>query len=340
MSDDETLPVADALDGVPTPLDHTHMVGHNEARQAFSRALADDRLHHAWLLAGPRGIGKATLALRLAAQVLAGTPDLPPPEHAIHSQMRRGGHPNLLYLSRTWDQKNKRFRTQLVVDDVRRINGLFAMTAGQGRRRVCIVDAADDMNPSAANAILKTLEEPPRDALFLLVSHSPGRLLPTIRSRCRVLPMHPLGDAEVGTVVDHLGLGTNQKDLAAAVRLSEGSPRRAAQILNGNVLKAYAQFRAAAEAERPDWAAVHALADLVTAKRDAADEALFYDLVFGWLGERVRAGGPPAALARWADVWNKARETLDRAETFNLDRRQVLLDVFASLFEANAALEH
>lgn len=329
----ETRAIADRIADLPTPAEHALMVGHEGPLDAFRTAQDGGRAHHAWLLAGPRGIGKATAAYRMAADVLSG--GTAEPDGAVVRQITGGGHPGLLTLSRPWDEKAKRFRTQLPVDEVRRTRAFFGHTAGGGEQRVCIVDAADDMNPSSANALLKILEEPPAQATFLVVAHSPGRLLPTIRSRCRTLAFKPLKDGEVADVVSRLSPDTSRDDLQQAVRVAAGAPRTAFTVLQGNVLAQFARFeRIAARPDAPAWADVHALAEAATAR--GGDFETFLDLVFGWIGARARAevgqGGSPGSLVRWARLWDDARETRERAATFNLDRKQVVLDLFALLF--------
>jgi DNA polymerase-3 subunit delta' len=185
------------------------LIGHGETETSLLEAYRSERLHHAWILGGPKGIGKATLAFRYR-QVCSGAirtgsgrkrrwlQDLSVPEdHPVVRQVAAGGHPNILHLRRPWDDKGKRFKADLPVDEVRRTVSFFGTTASARAWRVCIVDAADDMNASSANALLKILEEPPERCLFLVLSHAPGRLLPTIRSRCRRLDLAPLSETDI-----------------------------------------------------------------------------------------------------------------------------------------------
>ncbi len=184
------------------PRETTVLFGHGEAEQALLESYRSGRLHHAWLISGPAGIGKATLAYRMARFVLAH----PDPraatvqaasslavagDHAVTRRTAAQTHGDLLVIERTVNEKTGKLRQDIQVDDVRRMVGFFGSTAGEGGWRVAIVDAVDELNDQGANALLKMLEEPPRRALLLLVSHSAARVLPTIRSRCRLLALHP-----------------------------------------------------------------------------------------------------------------------------------------------------
>ena len=195
MSDSD-LPESDRLGEFPHPREATDLFGQSEAEQTLFDAFMSGRMHHAWLLTGPKGIGKATLAYRAARFVLQhGVPEIAsaaratdlstPADQPVARQVIAGSHPNVLTLRRPWDDKAKRFKTVLTVDEVRRTAGFFGLTAGVKSWRIAISDAADDMNVNSENALLKILEEPPPQSLFFLVAHQPGRLLPTIRSRCR-----------------------------------------------------------------------------------------------------------------------------------------------------------
>ena len=209
------FPEPDRISGAPHPRDTLRLIGQSEAENNFLAAFNSNRLHHGWLINGPRGVGKATLAWSIARFLLA-TPlqaagglfddVLPPPDtlevaqsHPVYSRIRAGSEPGLFVLRRPYDEKTNRLKKQITVDEVRKLKNFFALSATDGGRRVVIVDAADDMNTSAANAILKVLEEPPERCCLLLISHQPAGLLPTLRSRCcdlRLLPLGPQNMAE------------------------------------------------------------------------------------------------------------------------------------------------
>ena len=209
----EQRPEPDRITGAPHPRDTLQLFGQAAAEASFLTAFNTNRLHHGWLIHGPRGIGKATLAWSIARFLLA-TPtapvgglfgnDLPIPErlniapdHPVVQRIRAGSEPGLFILRRPYDEKSKRLKQQITVDEVRKLKNFFALSATDGGRRVVIVDAADDMNTNAANAILKVLEEPPERCCLLLISHQPAGLLPTLRSRCCDLRLQPLSPEQM-----------------------------------------------------------------------------------------------------------------------------------------------
>src|SRR5882724_716451 len=199
---------ADEAQAWPHPREADVLIGHEEAERALLGAYRGGRLPHAWLIGGPAGIGKATLAYRMARFVLANADPASAavqaasslavdPSHPVARQVAARAHSDLLVLERTLTDTGS-LRSVITVDEVRRTVSFFGSTAGQGGWRVCVVDSADELQyPQASNALLKVLEEPPPGALFLVVSHAPGRLLPTIRSRTRRLDLRPLSRADV-----------------------------------------------------------------------------------------------------------------------------------------------
>ena len=346
----------DRLDGWPAPEERADWLGEAEVERTLLAAYRTGRMHHAWLLGGPKGIGKATLAYRFARFVLAnpdpaapavmGAADLAvPPEHPAFRKVASRSHANLLVLERPYREDRKRFLTELSVDEVRKTVAFFGSTSAEGGFRVAIVDCADDMNQSAANALLKVLEEPPSKSLFLLICHAPGRLLPTIRSRCRRLDLKPLSAATVTAALS--AAGAVEEDVAAAAALAEGSLRRAIQLLDEDGIGTYREFaRLAARLPDLDVPAMHDFADKVT--RRGHDDAYFafLDMVRAWLQRRVRGEGEPVGdvrpapaaatvpLARWAEVWEKVEQSSAEAEDLNLDRKQVVLAILMTLARA------
>jgi DNA polymerase-3 subunit delta' len=344
----EERPPHDALDGVPLPRQTSILVGHRHAEQALLDAYRSGRMHHGWILAGERGIGKATLAFRLARFVFA-HPDPTAPEvqkaadlsvpsgdHDAH-WLEIGAHPNVLHLQRDWDDQRSRYRTGLSVDSIRRITPFLGTTAGEGGWRAVIVDPADDMNPNAANAILKNLEEPPRQTLFLLVTKSRGALLPTILSRCRTLNLKPLSPEETQTVVSTVVPDlASSPDAALAAELAGGSPRRLIEMQRQEGVQLYRLMRQAIEGGKAD-----ARLKLSALAAAPAGVEQFMDLYKGYLSRRVHGGAEPGnaesppdvPLVRWAELWEKATLSGREVETYNLDRRQFVLD----LLETSAA---
>jgi len=349
----------DAIDGWLPPEAQPRWRGAPAAEATLLDAYRGGRMHHAWLLGGPKGIGKATLAYRFArfalanpdpaSPAVAGAIDLDVSESAPAFRKVAGrAHPNLLAMERPWDEKNKRYKTELAVDEIRRTVGFFGSTGGEGGWRIAIVDPADDMNPSAANALLKVLEEPPSRSLFFVVSHTPGRLLPTIRSRCRRLDLAPLSiEAITAAIRDNDSIDADDEDIALAAALAGGSLRRAILLLEEDGISTYRAFaRFAAQVGNPDIAAMHALADSVSGR--GANDAYegFIETVRAWLARRVRGEPEPVAeatpgeavravpLARWAEVWEKVAQSSTEADDLNLDRKQVVLSILMSLARA------
>jgi DNA polymerase-3 subunit delta' len=344
---EEERPPHDALEGVALPRETPVLVGHADAEHALLSAYRSGRMHHAWIISGERGIGRATLAFRLARFLLA-YPDpqaehvasagalYVPPEHPAARRVAAMSHPNLLHLQRDWDDRRKRYRTELSVDMVRKAIPFLGMTAGEGPWRVIIVDTADDMSPSAANAILKMLEEPPSGALFLLLARSRGALLPTIVSRCRPLDLAPLSAAETEAVVRAVAPDAAADGDEATSGLAAGSPRRLIELRRGDGLNLYKLMLRAIELGHVD-----AQLQLSALASDAAGMEQFLFLYAGYLGRRVRAereplaaANPPLApLVTWAELWENAVRSGREVETYNLDRRQFVLD----LLEKSAA---
>ncbi|MET1415649.1 DNA polymerase III subunit delta' [Roseibium sp. HPY-6] len=341
------IPQVDELPGYPLPHERGRLIGHRATEQALLEAYRSERLHHAWILGGAKGIGKATLAFRFAKFVIANpdrfggivtsAPDLGvPDDHAVSRQVISGGHPNILHLRRPWDDKAKRFKSDLPVDEVRRTVSFFGTTASAKAWRICIVDAADDMNASSANALLKILEEPPERCLFLVLSHAPGRLLPTIRSRCRRLDMPSLSADEIADGLRELcddDVPSND-DLMDLSQTADGSLRSAITLLSGDGLKIAKGVRQLADnAGQLDLAAVHALADLVAARGQADNWDSFQHVVDVWLHDRLRKDihtGIRAAY-RYVELWESVKRSINASDALNLDRKQVVLDFFFAL---------
>jgi DNA polymerase-3 subunit delta' len=324
---------------IPHPRTTTSLYGHAEAEAAFLAAYRGGRMPHAWLIGGPRGIGKATLAYRMAKFVFAyPRPELPavqraetldlPEDNTALRRVAAQGHSDLLALERVEDEKGK-IPTQIPVDMVRKTIGFFGSTAGEGGWRVCVVDSADEMNAAGANALLKILEEPPANCLLLVVSHAPGRLLPTIRSRCRRLALRPLEAADVArAVADALGGNMADDDIKAASIAADGSVSRALELLGGTALKVREQVNAMLTSlPAVDPRALHVLGDALG--RDETALTAFVDAVRDWLSARVTvAGAEPGHRARMAEVWDKLNRDARDVQVFNLERKPFVFNVF------------
>ena len=357
-SDDaEAPPEADRLEGFPHPRETRVLIGQDAAERALAAAFAGGRMHHAWLLAGPEGIGKATLAYRLARHVLARPQERDASgrcslevgaETAAARQVGALSHPGLLVLRRPYDQKAKRLGTAIPVDEVRRLKPFLGLTGGDAAWRVVIVDSADDLNINAANALLKSLEEPPARALFLLISSEPSRLLPTIRSRCRRLELAPLAEQDLKAAAEAAVAAAGMDPPSAGqwpllALLARGSVRRALQLAGSGGLELHQRIEAIfAALPAVDWPAAHTLADqLALGAQDQRFQA-FYDLFLDQLAGFVRAratGTSPLAervipadrLPAWAALWESVLRARNEADLLNLDRRALILGTLGQL---------
>jgi DNA polymerase III subunit delta' len=304
--------------------------GQGEAWQRFASAFQSGRPHHAWLLTGHRGIGKATLAYKMAEHVLAASN---PIQTARWIASR--SHPDLFVLERSFnDSKPRRLRQEIVVDDARQMADFFSRTSGSGGWRVAIVDCADELNSEAANALLKLVEEPPPKALILLVSHRPGRLLRTLRSRCRTLAVAALDTATTCGVVERLPLlqVPSADTLRMAASLSGGSPGRTLELLDSGGARAFEAFL--------NLKSLGAAAKLSVAghfgQRQAAvaDFETFMELLLDWLA-REAAREPAAARGyRLAHAHQKIAADRSVAAGYNLDRRTAVLNALVSIEDA------
>lgn len=324
----------DDIDDVPPPAANPSLVGHAREWQELVAASRSGRMHHAWLLQGPRGIGKATLAFAFARH-LVGAPwtaegersAIFDPDDAAVRQIASGAHPNVIHIQRGDADRGGGFKTQITVDEVRRLQGFFRATATPGWR-VAILDPADDLNRNAANALLKILEEPPARSVFLITNHAPGRLLPTIRSRCRTLRIDSLSNTAVASATRQLMPGTDGEDLNAVAALARGSVRQALILLQGGGVDVLREADRILDARQPDWQGVHSLVDGLQQKGREAALDLFRDRLFDRVAEeatvavaqgRAREG----ALLAGFGIAEQAR--FREAAAYNLDRKQTIL---------------
>lgn len=362
------LPEPDRVADAPHPRETPRLIGQDAAEAAFLAAHAAGRLHHAWLITGPRGLGKATLAWRLARFLLAETPEAeaglfgtpgPPatldidPEHPVARRLRAGSEPRLFLLRRGPTEKGDALSAQIRAEDTRALKGFFHLSATEGGRRVAIVDAADEMNPAAANAILKILEEPPPRAVLLLVSHQPSRLLPTIRSRCRELRLAALGPAEMAAALAQAGVEADDPERLA--ELAGGSVGEAIRLAN---LDGLAIYEALVGLYRPrlDRVAAIRFAEAAAGRVNEARFDLVLRLIDLLLARAARSAlrGPPPEAARGeatllariapgpeaARPWAEAHEMLGararHGRAVNLDPAALILDILLKI-DATAA---
>ncbi len=323
----------------PEPRANPLLVGHAAAEATLLGALRGRRMHHAWLITGPEGVGKATLAFRFARRVLAGVPAndslaLDPADPVFRRAMA-GGHADLFTLQRTPGSDRKKLRAEIVVDDVREVGAFLRLTPAEGGWRVVVVDRADELNRNAANALLKVLEEPPPRALLLLVCAAPGRLPVTIRSRCRRLPLRPLGDADMARLLALYLPDQPEEERDRLIELAEGSPGRALMLreaqglaLAGLVDQVLAGLP---EMPRAGWEFADKLA------REEGAFSTFLDLLRAAIASAVRAhargrADPDQArlvglrpLDAWGDVWHALTRLQDETQRFTLDKRHAVL---------------
>lgn len=362
MSED-ALPESDQIDGVPHPRETAILFGQDAAQDGFLEAFNADRLHHGWLLTGPKGVGKATLAWHIARFLLA-TPkkddgglfgDAPQraqslqidPEHPVARRIQAGSEPGLFSVKRPYDEKTKKFKSQITVDEIRKLKNFFALSAADGGRRVVIVDSADEMNVSAANALLKLLEEPPADTTLLLISHQPSRLLPTIRSRCRELRLSALDSDAMSAALAQADVETDQS--AAMAELSAGSVGEAMRLSQTGGLQIYADLIALfSNLPQLDRQRALALAESVVGRGSEERYELMLNLIDLFLIRIARTGatgqpplveaapGESALLARlaptahktraWADVAAEITSRSRHGKSVNLDPAALVLD--------------
>jgi len=322
----------DRLAGFSHPRETEILIGQAEPLDLASIALRGGRPPHAWLLTGPPGIGKATIAYRMARYLLRygatadGPADLSVPKNdPVSMQIVARAHPGLLVLKRGINPKTDKPQTELPVDEIRRLAGFFGMTSGAGGWRVAIVDPADDMNENAANALLKQLEEPPERAMLILLSHRPGRLLPTIRSRCRKLELRPLDDALMDKALVHFLPELDITERDSLRRLAGGSIGAALTLAEGEgAMLAQEADKLLEQAQAPDMVALYALGEKIARIRDGVSQ--FGDFLLGALSARVLAKARVGTgQQRWAKLAMQLEEHFARADGLNLEPRQTIL---------------
>lgn len=360
MSDLAEIPEADRTAGAPHPRETSTLFGQEAAEARFLEALGGGRLPHGWMIAGPRGVGKATLAWRIARRLLAGgaaTTLHVEPTDQVFRTVAALASPQVYLCRRRWDETTKRLRTAIGVDEVRALKTFFQMSATDGGWRLAIVDAADEMTVPAANALLKILEEPPERAVLLLVCHQPSRLLPTIRSRCRVLRCAPLGPADLAAALDAAGVDPSGVPAATLAALAGGSAGSALRLIaqDGAALHA-AILGAIGQAPPVDRRRALDLANACAGRGGEDRFDLTLDLVRLTLGRLALSGaggglapisdGEAEMMARLAAtpaqarVWAETTIALDaratHARAVNLDPAQVILDTFLHIDAAAA----
>jgi DNA polymerase-3 subunit delta' len=355
------------------PRANPRLLDQADAEGVLLRAAQSGRLPHAWLLTGPRGVGKATLAFRFARYLLAspqaeesglfGAPPPPTslaigPEHPVFRRVASQGHPDLLTLEPGVNDKTGKARSEIVIEDVREATQRLHHTAAEGGWRILVVDSADVLNRNAANALLKVLEEPAPRSLMLLVSHAPGALLPTIRSRCCHLALAPLPATTVERLLTEAMPELEAGEVIQLAQLAEGSIGRALGLAEAGGLELYRELIGLlGSLPRLDIGRVHGFADSLGRAKDDRSFATAMELLGWWLARLVRAGASgqlPAPvlpeesavaqrllaggrLADWLALWEKLTRLVARTDRVNLDRKQVAMTAFLEIEALMAA---
>ena len=302
------------------PKANVELFGHSAAETLLRRCAASDRLHHAWLFTGAEGIGKATLAYRFARALLAGLPTTGlhvDAQHPVSRQVAAGSHPDLVTIALGWDPKKGRDRKEIGRDETERLFDLFALTAAGGGWRIVVVDGVDQLNRHAANAILKLLEEPPRQAIFLLTTPAPSRLPTTLRSRCIRLPLRPLGEEDMRQALRASVRGGDNASFDELVRLGEGSPGKALRIAGQHPV---------------ELCSLEGLARELGLATGFAEPSMARAIIHRSLRETIfeKEGHRPEPFDRgvssWCSSWSVIGKLEDDCGTFNLDKDQLVFD--------------
>ncbi len=303
--------------------------GHESAVSAMRDAAQAGKLHHAWLITGAEGVGKASLAFRFARWLLAGatSADLAvDPANPVARRVAAGTHADLLTIERRYDEKKKRMQGEIVIDTVLESGALLRRTAGEGGWRIVVLDGAEDMNRNAANALLKLLEEPPHKSLWLIASHAPGRLLPTIRSRCRRINLGPLPDQTVDELLGIYAPETSEVDRRRIAEIAEGSIGRALALAGEGGVAMAGLVDLALDISTPLPAAkAQAMADQVAGIENGF--AQFFSLLRSALSTRTRqdARHNKAGLTPRVTLWQELGRIAAETEGLNLDPRTAIL---------------
>ena len=366
-SDDDSIPTADVIEGAKHPSEAAEVIGHQHAENLFVDALNEGRLHHAWMITGPKGIGKATFAWRLAKYLLCSaikedgpslfgdTPEFIQnldidPDHPILRRIQAGSEGRLSVVRRPYDAKRKAFKAQITIEEIRKLTSFFPLSAADGGRRVVIIDAADDMNVNAANALLKVLEEPPKHTILLLISHQHSRLLPTIRSRCRTLRLGALNQSDIDAVLAIQDLEINAHEMGALSTLSAGSAGEAIRLAQYNGPVVYQQILGLiAQAPKIDRPSAIKFAEQYAGRTSSEDLdilALMFARVLSRLAIFGATGNAPAPLVHsgeiemfsklcpmpqfaqdWAELCQDLSNRFKHGRAVNLDPVALVLDM-------------
>jgi DNA polymerase-3 subunit delta' len=316
-----------------SPIHNPTLFGHDEAMRHIADAYKSGRMHHAWLISGMEGIGKMTLAYHIARYVLShGTSDIGNLDfqHPVSKLIAAEAHPDMIVVSRATDEKTGELRNVIVVDDVLRISSFLHKTSTHGGWRVVIIDEAHTLNRFGQNALLKILEEPPSRTLILITVTTPGALLPTIRSRCRVLSLAPLDTPHMRTILKQAQPDLTPEAMDHLIRLAAGSVGFALKILRTETLPLYDELIALLEAPKQDIVRLHKLSDQIARKADAESFDVLTTLLVDYLRRLVHTQALKEShsyrLEKLLPLWDKVQSTFSMADTANLDRKLAFLN--------------
>lgn len=360
MSTAETIEELPDIDGDNPPRLTRILTGHAKPQADFLAALNGGRMPHAWLLTGPKGVGKASFAYLAARLVLSGgsaTAMSPALESDDAHLVEEGAHPDLFVLKRDYNPKTQKFRGDIPAEAARDLRQSFNLSAGRGGWRVAIIDSIDELNRYGVNALLKLIEEPPEKCLFLIICHNPGRLLDTIRSRCRMLSFNALDESDLQSIVHGRLEGSDPNEVAASAFLAQGSAGYALMLSEEGGFDLYREMIGVLEtAPQLDVEKLHGLAGRFGARAAPEQFAIFCFLLSGWLHRYVRfastgAGFQPVfegeealvnrllgdglGVEPFVALWEKVEQDSRAVEALNLDKKQAVLEWMTGFADAN-----
>lgn len=360
MSTAETIEELPDIDGDNPPRLTRILTGHAKPQADFLAALNGGRMPHAWLLTGPKGVGKASFAYLAARLVLSGgsaTAMSPALESDDAHLVEEGAHPDLFVLKRDYNPKTQKFRGDIPAEAARDLRQSFNLSAGRGGWRVAIIDSIDELNRYGVNALLKLIEEPPEKCLFLIICHNPGRLLDTIRSRCRMLSFNALDESDLQSIVHGRLEGSDPNEVAASAFLAQGSAGYALMLSEEGGFELYREMIGVLEtAPQLDVEKLHALAGRFGARAAPEQFAIFCFLLSGWLHRYVRfastgAGFQPVfegeealvnrllgdglGVEPFVALWEKVEQDSRAVEALNLDKKQAVLEWMTGFADAS-----
>lgn len=341
------IPESDVFEGTPHPRGASFLFGHQEREKEFLETYRRGHFPHAWIIGGEEGIGKATLAWRLVLFLLC-FPDPQDPQLAerqdlsvdlsnpLRSLILSLSHPDVVLLRRIWNEKTKKAYTEIRVEEVRRMIHMFHQTPNQQNWRIGVIDCAEDLNRSSANALLKIIEEPPPRSVFLIISHKPSQILPTLRSRCRLMLLQPLTPLSLRQVIKTLGTPWSDYEEAAqeqAIAQGRGSVRETLRLLSGTSLIWRKKLLSLLETlPSIDWREVHLLLDILEKEDLITGFEIMMSLVYDWLDSCVHRSveQPTSNLLAYAEMWDVCSSIARDAKSLNLDRKSLILSLFDS----------